>query len=504
MPAVTVLQTLAASPDTPPVLLDRLVAQATATTGRRDLTLRATIAANPAVPPAHVARVCEDLTLVDGRSWILSAALSRPGMTAADALTVLGDDTSTAATVTALELVDDPTGALVTHTARHAHSTRAWYAVLTHPAATLDQRREVALALAAHPGLSARHAAAVTRFAKDQLAWARPGERTSAEDWLVRLRAAATTALAADTRPPGKQTRPHRRLLDETADLTWPGPAPTGSPAWITNPATPTGDVTAWADHDPAKRWPKVLRTRHDPDHTLAAAAPVHLPTVARAALGTRRTPTTIRQAALLTLTRDGQQVPYYADEGHLFRRGDPDLAVALLQAWQPPMYAPVNQVAARTDLTADHIDVVAAWVRQHGRLAAAVDVDVWVATHPGASDEQRAAAADRVRTAPTPPEPVARADDTRAVQDATYAAVTAAGPDTHDPDWPTRLVGALPTQVAPAAAATYPGIAAALTGAIAQLADTRPGWVDVFVALAETFTGTVADLLTTVEAITT
>lgn len=478
---MTVLHALAADPRTPQVILDQLTDLAT-TGGRDHVDLRAHLAANPAVPPTTVTHLADGLTLTGGRDTLLTAALTRPNLSVDDAVTILAGDDTTNAYLTALGHIDDPTGRLVTYVADHATTSQALHAVLTHPAATLDQRRRAATTLATWPTLSTRHAATIARFAQRQLTWATtPDQARTATSWVAHLRT-TTTATLTDLTRTSRLGHGQTHVLMSTAGLTWPGPPAPGTRAWITNPATPTSDVITWANQRPDTRWPKVLRARHDPDHTLAHAAPVTRYGTARALVDHKHAPITVRQAAAITLA-DADALDDLDISPALLAHGDPALAARLATCTHTPRVALPH--IRRDDWGPGHVDVVADHLTAH-------DPDVvdltWVATHPHVSPTRRARALTALRRLHTPPHAwivpaaCALADAGVTTADAAHAAAQHIPADTTlTPAWVARAV---------------------VTAVTARPWD--PDHATVLLHLAQGFTGTVADLLTTVEAITT
>lgn len=483
------LTVLAASPATPPLLLDRLFEHALTTRTAADTAhhggntdLRVALAVNPAVPLERVRDLARGIRLNEGRERIIAQALTRPGLTAQQALELLAEESTGAALTLALRTVDDPAGILPVHAMATCAGAGIWDAIVTHPATPAQVRWDAAEAMAAaKTALRGNRGAHVTRAVRDRMAWATtPTLAADAIAWRDRMVATAggnkflrhlTDAWAA--------TRPARRVS-------------VGNPAWVSNPATPTADVIAWAGADLA-RWHTAVRTRRDPDHAIARAAAgayVAAPEdgrLARALLKSHWVPDAVKQDVARAAATAGHLgawgIPY-----KLSARGDdPDRALAMTLASPQPTASELMGLMSRHDLRAEHLDQMLPamlWRTRGCPTVGLVMTCIWLATYPTATPAHRATA--RHLLANASPQDLQREHDpnTRALAE---VVLHTGDLDPADPDSVLRLAARVPLSAAGKLIGTYPGLAwlaaAALTahsGALTKDAvDLVPALVD-------------------------
>lgn len=382
MTGVDLLTVLAADPRTPTRLL-----QAIPTAPGPVLRTRTrffALAANPAISPAQLTALRDKAP--DGVSRdMLREACARDGITAQVAVDMLGKDHDDDLAIV-LSVVPDPDRHLARHALTHAtcHTPLLMSLDTRTPPAELNWDLTTRLVqLCPDTGWDHDQVMdAVTHAVTDRLAWAAtPGEHTTARQWATHLADLAPPALAATI----------AQVLREHP--TW-APAAPGEDAWLSNPATPTDHVLAWAstatDHQ------RALTQRRDVDGRLARAAFAahpHHPDVLKLLVDPGR-PDDVRlhAAANLPPAPKGTKPAFMLHADTAVIHADPDIAVRLVL--DTPDTSRLPFLMLRRDLTADHLQTLLDGYRRHYMPTAKpvlhARFGVWLAVQPAATDTQR------------------------------------------------------------------------------------------------------------------
>lgn len=482
------LNQLAAHPQTPVPLLRHLVDHAT--TGPINFwdaqRLALDLAGNPSLPLTDAARLlATSRTSIDNVARIV---YSRADLTAADALTLLGNTRRVGHLRAAVRHVNDPDGVVVRHAlALMPRSVQLNTDVLANTTLPGDVRDGAALFLAAHPKMSGPTRNHIAAYATDRVAQ----DPAAGAAFVASLIAAAAT----DT-------------MRDLSDVDTTGTQPkVGSPAWLAATCVLDVDVVLWADADPkGHRWAKVLDTRPDPTGSLAASAWRFQPRTERVAERVAKSATATQQVRLAALT-------WLATTGNrswrTTRARSDLLAVvpvndALTYLREHPDQHGVSILAKRTDLTArqmEELDIARLRAIRRddrtGRGGVIIDLSdhqwaIHVATHPAT-------------------EPTARARAVRAVAASMRAplgeqvAAALGRLDSRDPD--TAAVAGARLPLALLSESRWPGhvgVRHMLAAALSQLLPTVPSQeaAQVLASLAGDLKGTLEDLFVTAAAI--
>lgn len=493
------IQRLAQDPTTAPQVLRRFHELALAQRQHRGVRghepdLRLSLAKNPATSVTAVRELLHDATHADYRAALLRCALSRPGLSATDALRILEGDTTTTSLTAALDHVDDPDATLARAAYAATASTTIWDRLVTGP----HTPPELRFAAAEHIVAEARerHVATsiqrhVAELARKRVAHAHgDDQRATAAAWVKCLQDLTTAKDFA------------KRLARMPT-----GPAAPGTAHWMSDPTTTTQDVLAHITGRPRALWVRALANHREGAATLA--------THAMAAWGESE----VLAQDILELAHQ-QTLPASALAAALRA-----LTASVSREQMTALTAPANsaayaglrtrvrqlerffwEVAARPDLTPADLDVlhlcaqlIIAMPMNDFVRGATFSEALWClmfATHPGATPLQRRDALECAREA----DPRTFAHSRGAALDLATLTQACAHLDPTDPALTARAGEALSVErLLRTNWDRYTGVGWLVDAGIkAHLpADTSGTVADVLLSLTPTFPGTVRELLT-------
>lgn len=365
-----VLHAIARHPQASPAVLTAVYRIACDT---RNLTLKAAIAANANCPDAVTARL-----RTENLYKIKAGLLARPGISATEAIALIGND-KRLHVLRAATTVPDPDGILAEHLM--AQSNKPWLltSIMASPHTSENARVAAACAMLRHrtPARAdvARACVVLTRHRRlvhDLLAAATSAKQPYVAQQLQKLL------------PPPGTARPPRPGTVTVAALR----------RWLDAPATTTEDVLAFIAQEHRTAHLCATVRRYDPDGaiTTAALAVSQHQQVAAAVLSNPSVPVDVRRAAAITFldAPNGTTSQYSGPLLSLLAGADADFINAVARVCR--LYQVVIRIVERPELTAA---TLTSMLDLHGEGS---HIGRVVAAHPNAPTRVRNRVADYLR----------------------------------------------------------------------------------------------------------